>query len=151
MSGSINSGTANNRRREADLPRSFQLAAVAVAMLLSVTAGGDPASAQKHGGTLRVLNLDSPPGLNIYEQATPWGEAPLMGVYNNLILFDQHIARNSLETIRPDLATEWSWNEDGTALTFTLRQGVKWHDGMPFTAKDVLCTADLMLGQAKDT
>ena len=43
----------------------------------------------------------------------------------------------------PDLATEWSWNEDGTWLTFKLRQGVKWHDGKPFTAEDVKCTWDL--------
>jgi len=73
-----------------------------------------------------------------------------MGVYNNLILFDQHVAQNSLETIRPDLATRWSWSEDGTELTFTLRQGVKWHDGQPFTARDVLCTMDLQLDKAKD-
>jgi peptide/nickel transport system substrate-binding protein len=73
-----------------------------------------------------------------------------MGIYNNLILFDQHVAQNSLETIRADLATKWSWNEDGTELNFTLRQGVKWHDGMPFTAKDVLCTVDLMVDKATD-
>jgi hypothetical protein len=99
-------------------------------------------------GILRVYSADSPPGLNIYEQATPWGQGPLMSVYNNLILFDQHIAQNRLETIVPDLASRWEWNEDGTGLTFTLRQGVKWHDGQPFTAKDVLCTVDLMLDKA---
>jgi hypothetical protein len=73
-----------------------------------------------------------------------------MGVYNNLISFDQHVAQNSLEAIRPDLATTWSWNEDGTELTFTLRQDVSWHDGTPFTAKDVLCTVDVMLDKAKE-
>jgi peptide/nickel transport system substrate-binding protein len=50
----------------------------------------------------------------------------------------------------PDLATEWSWDEDGTALTFALRRGVRWHDGRPFTAADVKCTFDLLLGKAKD-
>jgi ABC-type transport system substrate-binding protein len=48
----------------------------------------------------------------------------------------------------PDLATEWSWDEEGTALTFKLRQGVKFHDGMPFTAKDVKCTWDLRMDLA---
>src|SRR5205085_12364362 len=52
--------------------------------------------------------------------------------------------------VRPDLATKWLWNEDGTELTFTLRRDVKWHDGQKFSAKDVLCTVDLMLDQAKD-
>jgi peptide/nickel transport system substrate-binding protein len=122
------------------------VAATALALVLT----GGTAAAQKAGGVLRVYSAESPPGLNIYEQATPWGQGPLMGVYNNLILFDQHVAQNSLEAIGPDLATRWSWNEDGTELTFTLRQGVKWHDGLPFTANDVLCTVDLMLDKAKE-
>ena len=45
-----------------------------------------------------------------------------MSVYNNLILFDHHIAQNRLETMVPDLASIWEWNEDGTELTFTLRE-----------------------------
>jgi peptide/nickel transport system substrate-binding protein len=129
------------------MPRHCHLLAAVLGVLITVSAGGG-ALAQKSGGILRVYSADSPPGLNIYEQATPWGQGPLMSVYNNLILFDQHIAQNSLETIVPDLASRWEWNEDGTELTFTLRQGVKWHDGQQFTAKDVLCTVDLMLDKA---
>jgi peptide/nickel transport system substrate-binding protein len=129
--------------------RKSLIAAVATAVLALSTIS-TPALAQKRGGILRILNLDSPPGLNIYEQATPWGQGPLMAVYNNLIVFDQHVAQNSLQSIVPDLATKWAWNADGTALTFTLRQGVKWHDGQPFTSKDVLCTVDLMTGKAQD-
>jgi Bacterial extracellular solute-binding proteins, family 5 Middle len=58
------------------------------------------------------------------------------------------VAQNSLQSIVPDLATDWSWNEDGTELTFRLRSGVKWHDGHPFTANDVNRTWDLLLGKA---
>src|SRR5207237_488341 len=72
---------------------------------------------------------------------------PMMGVFNNLVLFDQHVPQNSLASIVPDLATSWSWDEDGTALTFTLRQGVRWHDGKPFTAADVKCTFELLAGR----
>ena len=62
-------------------------------------------------------------------------------------MFDQHEAQNSLDTIVPDLATSWSWSEDETELTFKLREGVKWHDGKPFTARDVKCTFDMLTGQ----
>src|SRR6516162_1881033 len=58
------------------------------------------------------------------------------------VMFDQHVKQNSLGSIVADLATGWSWGEDGKELTFKLRSGVKWHDGKPFTAKDVVCTWD---------
>lgn len=127
----------------------LRAAAAAIALLIALSASGT-AFAQKRGGLLKMYSLDSPPSLSILEEATPWGQGPMMGVFNNLILFDQHVAQDSLESIVPELATKWSWNEDSTALTFTLRQGVKWHDGMPFTAKDVLCTVDLLLGNGTD-
>ena len=75
---------------------------------------------------------------------------PMMGVFNNLVLFDQHVPQNSLQSIVPELATSWAWSEDGTELTFKLRDGVKWHDGKPFTAADVKCTFDLLTNQAKE-
>ena len=56
-----------------------------------------------------------------------------------------------MDNIVPDLAESWSWSEDGKELTFKLRQGVKWHDGKPFTAADVKCTLDLLQGKAKES
>src|SRR5437868_5802150 len=88
--------------------------------------------AQKPGGILKVFTPDSPASMSILEEATVYAVGPMMGVFNNLVLFDQGVKQNSLRSIVPDLATEWSWNEDGTRLTFHLRQGVKWHDGQPF-------------------
>jgi peptide/nickel transport system substrate-binding protein len=73
-----------------------------------------------------------------------------MAVFNNLVLFDQGKPANSLDTIVPDLAESWTWSADGKQVAFKLRQGVKWHDGKPFTAKDVGCTFDLLLGKAKE-
>src|SRR4051795_538787 len=73
-----------------------------------------------------------------------------MGVMNNLVLFRQDKEQNSLDNIVPDLAESWSWSEGGKELTFKLHQGVKWHDGKPFTAADVRCTFDLIQGTAKE-
>jgi peptide/nickel transport system substrate-binding protein len=60
------------------------------------------------------------------------------------------VPQNRAESIVPDLATSWSWSEDGTELTFKLRDGVKWHDGKPFTAADIECTYDLLMGRTKE-
>src|SRR5467141_4945444 len=100
--------------------------------------------AQKSGGVLKIYHRDSPASMSILEEGTNSTEIPMMGVFNNLVMYDQHLAQNSLASIVPDLATDWSTSEDGTQLTFHLRKGVKWHDGKPFTAADVKCTWDLL-------
>ncbi len=119
------------------------------ALLVAISAAG-PVSAQKQGGILRMYSPDSPASMSIHEESTVFAEGPMMGVFNNLVIFDQHVKQNSLQSIVPDLATGWSWSEDGTELTFPLRQGVTWHDGKPFTAKDVQCTWDLLLEKSSD-
>jgi peptide/nickel transport system substrate-binding protein len=118
---------------------------IAATSLLLALSAGDPAWAQKRGGILRLASPASPANMSIHEASTIVAQMPMMGVFNNLIMFDQHKPQVSLDTIVADLATDWSWNEDDTALTFQLRQDVKWHDGKPFTAADVKCTWDLLL------
>ena len=49
-------------------------------------------------------------------------------------------------TPTPYLAREWSWSEDRRRLTFTIQRGVRWHDGVPTTARDVAWT----LSRARD-
>jgi peptide/nickel transport system substrate-binding protein len=110
----------------------------------------DAASAQKTGGTLRISHFDSPASMSLLEESTAAALRPIMGVFNNLVVYDQHVAQNSLKSIVPELATSWSSNEEGTELTFPLRHGVKWHDGKPFTAQDVKCTWDLLSGKTSE-
>ena len=55
--------------------------------------------------------------------------------------FDTLVWKDSEKTI-PWLATEWTTSADGLKWTFTLRDGVKWHDGKPFGADDVAFTVD---------
>jgi peptide/nickel transport system substrate-binding protein len=121
-----------------------------LAATLAMVAFTSLAIAQKPGGVLRVHLLDSPASMSIHEEATVVAERPVMAVFNNLVVFDQHVAQNSMASIVPELAKSWSWNEEGTELTFVLRDGVKWHDGKPFTAADVKCTWDLLAGRSAD-
>src|SRR3989441_12954142 len=129
--------------------RRFRAMAAAGAVVLATAMGGS-AWAQKQGGILRMYSPDSPASMSIHEEATIFAEGPMMGVFNNLVMYDQYVPQNSLQSIVPDLAIGWSWNEDGTELTFPLREGVKWHDGKPFTAKDVKCTWDLLTGKSSE-
>ena len=123
--------------------------AMAASALIAIL-GIAGAHAQKSGGVLRVYHRDSPASMSIHEENTNSTSFPMMGVFNNLVLFDQHIAQSGMATIRPDLAESWNWSDDGKALTFKLHPGVKWHDGKPFTAADVKCTFDLLTGQASE-
>jgi peptide/nickel transport system substrate-binding protein len=127
-----------------------RLAGCAVAALCLGWVAATPALAQKSGGTLRLFHRDSPASASILEEATISAVAPFSAVYNNLIRFNQHEKQNRPEFIEPELAESWKWNDDYTRLTFKLRNGVKWHDGKPFSAADVKCTWDLVIGKSKD-
>ena len=61
------------------------------------------------------------------------------GTYDFLTTRHVNLVRLSddLQTIVPNVATDWEWNDDFTQLTFFLRKGHKWSDGAPFTADDV--------------
>ena len=125
-----------------------------VALATAILAGSDDlrragggAEARRHS---QIYHRETPPSLSIHEEATFSVNVPAMGIFNNLVIYDQHKPQTSMDTIVPELATSWAWDNRHTALTFKLRQGVKWHDGMPFTAKDVKCTFDLLQGKAQD-
>jgi peptide/nickel transport system substrate-binding protein len=138
-----------NTGRETQMKRGLRVLTVAGG-LLAASGAVQMASAEKPGGILKMSILDSPPSMSILDGPNPLGQRVMMAVFNNLVMFDQHVKQSNLKSIVPDLATGWLWNEEGTAVTVPLRQGVKWHDGKPFTAKDVQCTWDLLLEKSSD-
>ncbi|MBX9946369.1 MAG: ABC transporter substrate-binding protein [Reyranella sp.] len=117
-------------------------------MIAALLWSGGPAFAQKSGGTLRMFHRDNPPSASIHEESTASTVVPFMGLFNNLVRFDPAVAQNSEKSIIPDLAESWSWNADRTELSFRLHRGVTWHDGRPFTSRDVECTFNLLTGRA---
>ena len=115
-------------------------AAILAAVLLG--AGAVPATAQKSADTLRIVMRDALPNIDPY--------------YNNLRTgvvmhhqgWDALVYRNpDTFKLEPLLATEWKL-PDPTTIEFTLRPGVKFHDGSPFTADDVVYTINLIADPA---
>ena len=114
--------------------------AVAVAMGSAATA---LAQAPKHGGVLNVMQREElPQGLSIHETSTIATVWPASPCFNNLVYFDPMKPAESVDTIVGELAERWSWQDGYRNLVFFLRKGVKWHDGQPFTSKDVKFTFD---------
>ena len=71
--------------------------------------------------------------LDIISNATEAGTSDMMSIRHvNLVRYS-----DDLETIVPNVAKSWEWNDDYTQLTFKLREGHKWSDGAPFTSADV--------------
>src|SRR3954447_17236326 len=122
--------------KEKQMTRSLGALAAAGGLLVGML-GADAAFAQKPGGILKMYHFDSPASLSLHEEVTFAALGPAMGLFNNLVMFDQHVAQASFSSIVPDLATEWSWDSSKTELRFRLRDSVKWHDDKPFTAGDV--------------
>src|SRR5438445_6175093 len=85
--------------------------ASAVSLLLLLAPAS--AAAQQQGGMLRIAHRDSPASMSTLEEVTISTVAPMMAVFSNLVVFDQHVPQNTLASIAPDLAESWSWNEDG--------------------------------------
>ncbi len=76
----------------------------------------------KHGGVLSGIS-----------KGTESGTSDLLSTRHvNLVRY-----ADDLQTVVPNVAKSWSWNDDYTQLTFVLREGHKWSDGQPFTADDV--------------
>ena len=116
-------------------------------LLASAVAAQTP----KPGGTLAITQReDLPQGFAIHETSTISTVWPAMPCFNNLVLFDPLKKTESVDTIIGELAEKWSWQDNYRNLVFFLRKGVRWHDGQPFTSRDVKVTFDLLREAAGD-
>jgi len=117
-----------------------------VCLALAVSSAWGASPAPKSGGVLNAMLREDPPSLSIHEEATIATTWPMMPCYSNLVLFNPLRGQETPATIIGELAEKWAWRDDGKTLVFTLRQGVRWHDGQPFSSKDVKYTFDLVRG-----
>ena len=76
--------------------------------LLAALTAAEPSLAQKQGGILRMSHFDSPASMSILEESTVAALRPVMGVFNNLVMYKQDLPQTSMQSVIPDLATSWS-------------------------------------------
>ena len=102
-----------------------------------------PASvmAQDGGNTLILARGVDATGLDPHTQTAFASLRLLEMIYEPLVVTDSNL------DLQPALATGWEFSDDGMALTFTLREGVKFHDGSDFTAEDVIASFERILDE----
>jgi peptide/nickel transport system substrate-binding protein len=117
---------------------------IGAAGLLAAACGGTPASSNNSSGPAGSITISNESGSTWTCQFNPFNENvnwELYGpVYEPLAFVD------TLESGKatPWLAKSWTWNSNATQLTFTMRSGAKWQDGVPITAADVVYTFQLL-------
>jgi ABC-type transport system substrate-binding protein len=99
-----------------------------------------PEANPKYGGEVRTAWPLAVTHFDLHQRAQAYNG--ITNMYNNLMYFN---ATDGYRSMIPDLAASWSLSADGLTYTFVLREGVKWHDGKPFTSADVLATYERIL------
>ena len=90
----------------------------------------------KSGGTVNVVIQPEPPGLMLGLVQNGPTQMVAGNIYESLLRYDTDL------NAEPGLAKSWEVSDDGLTYTFHLHDNVKWHDGEPFSAEDVVFSAD---------
>jgi peptide/nickel transport system substrate-binding protein len=115
---------------------------IAAAATIALAALGGTALAQTPPGVLVVAQIAEPKSLDPHAVTAVNDFRILMNLYDGLVRYKS----GTLE-VEPALATDWEISEDGKTYTFTLRDGVTFHDGSPLTAEAVKFNFDRMLDE----
>ncbi|HEX9565166.1 MAG TPA: ABC transporter substrate-binding protein [Gemmatimonadaceae bacterium] len=107
-------------------------------LLLAACAGAEPVDAPN---ALRIPLINDP-------ILNPVLAPDIGSVLINKVIFSALVRPDEQLRPVPDLATSWTTSDDGMTWTFLLRPGVRWHDGEPFTARDVKFTFDRVIDVA---
>src|SRR5262249_12087256 len=125
--------------------RGFKMQVLLLAVVTCVGLWAAPAALAQDkpqkGGVLRVALAGDPPSLDMHQESTFLVDIPFSSVYNTLVMFDPHGYPN----IIGDLAESWTVSDDKLTWTFTLHQGVTFHDDSPLTSADVEASWDRMV------
>jgi peptide/nickel transport system substrate-binding protein len=107
----------------------------------SPTSTSGAQTTHKQGGTVTIANVQGQTWTCQFNPFNPAVNIESLGfVYEPLVYVN--LLKNQAET--PVLASSYKWSDDKKSIVFTIRDGVKWNDGQPFTADDVAFTFDVM-------
>ena len=102
-----------------------------------------PEANPKYGGVLKPVGLSAASHFDLHQSSSFAFIYPLINRFDGLVRFDPFEV--GFTVVIPDLATSWEISTDALTYTFQLRDGVKWHDGTPFSAEDVKATYDRVI------
>jgi peptide/nickel transport system substrate-binding protein len=114
-------------------------AAVACTLLVLAACGPGPEAPAGSGPrpvTVRALMSHDPPSLSLLGKVDRNSEILAAQITDSLLQYDERMR------LRPRLAESWELSEDRRTMTFTLRGAVRWHDGRPVTAADVVFSVE---------
>ncbi|MDE7247148.1 MAG: ABC transporter substrate-binding protein, partial [Lachnospiraceae bacterium] len=113
------------------------------AMILCTACGGEAKTAKR----TQTDGEQADPVTLIYASGDYTRINPAMDEHGeiNLLLFDGLTAHNGENEVVPALAKSWEFDEASCTYTFHLEEGVRWHDGEPFTAEDVKFTIEAIM------
>ncbi|MBI2907442.1 MAG: hypothetical protein HYX92_07310 [Chloroflexi bacterium] len=146
----------NNLRKAAGVISILTLAALILsACAPTATPGAKPggpaptpkpgAETPKYGGTLTTYIGGNPPSLDAHQEPTLITSQIVAPFYNTIVQIDPLTA----DKFVPALAEKWEISQDALTWTFDLRQGVKFHDGTPFTVDDAIFTLQRLIAPPK--
>jgi peptide/nickel transport system substrate-binding protein len=134
--------------------RKWQIFTVLIGIIFSIAmlatdASSAAAKAPQRGGVLKIAAFTEAPILNpmmnfsmrVFDFTGP--------IFSGLVMIDPTQEETSVEKVVPSLAERWTISPDGKIYTFYLRKGVKFHDGQPFTAKDVKYSLEFFANPGK--
>ena len=133
------------RRRPIDLCAVLGVTGALLASVPGTGCASDPHAESQardlptRGGTLRIVE-EEPQSLDPRESASVYDSLPINQIFDTLVTVDPSL------TVRPGLAETWTISRDGTEYVFTLREGVRFHDGSPLTAEDVAYSIQRQIG-----
>ena len=111
------------------------------ALLLGCPAPEPP---ERADAVVRTTLSGDPASLSLLGKMDLSSELIAFQISDSLVQFDEKLE------LRPRVAESWELSEDRTRLTFRLRDGVRWHDGRPVTARDVVFTVETVRDPATE-